>query len=105
MVQLELDDLDDYLRLIHPDRAFHQLNGPYFKKQTLEELQLYVLKIKDRLKQGDVNPRRKMIVEAATNKILGDVILRKPIGWKSVLSFMMRPIGEKALVNKHFDYG
>jgi len=70
---LEVNDLDDYYRLNHPDKPFHKLNGPYFKKQTLEELQARVQKLKTILQRGDKKATWKMIVDASTNKILGDV--------------------------------
>ncbi len=70
---LELNDLDEYLRLNHPDQLFHQFNGPYFKKNSLAELETWVNKVREKLERGVVNPFVKMIANAYTNKILGEV--------------------------------
>lgn len=72
---LKVEDLPAYYRMNHPSRKFHQFNGPYFKKMTLEELRNKVDCLEEQLKND--NPKafknRKIIANQATNEIIGCV--------------------------------
>ena len=72
---LRIDDLDDFFMMNHPDKAFHKFNGPYFKQDSLEELQDYVVLLKSRFESGDPNPlkQKKVIADAQTDEIIGTV--------------------------------
>lgn len=73
--QLELEDLEDYFCLNHPSREFHKFNGPYFKKDTEEELRVYVEELRGRFQNGERNlfENRKIIADKDTNRIIGQV--------------------------------
>lgn len=70
---IELGDLEDYFDLNHPDQLFHQFNGPYFKKNTIEELTTRVNFLKEKLQNGAVPPTFKLIADASTNQLIGEV--------------------------------
>lgn len=73
--ELEMGDLDDYLYLNHPNREFHKFNGPYYKRDSEEELKKYVDGLKLRFLQDEksVLKNRKMIVNKDSNELIGQV--------------------------------
>ena len=73
---IKLDDLDDFFKLNHPDMAHHNFDGPYFAKETLEELQQRVDAIKANLISGKSDTfvdKRHAIADANTDKLVGMV--------------------------------
>lgn len=70
---MQLGDLEHYFELKHPDRLFHQLNGPYFKKGTAEELRTRIDFLKEKLQNGVTPPNSKSIADASTNQLIGEV--------------------------------
>ncbi|MGL5085520.1 MAG: GNAT family N-acetyltransferase [Clostridium sp.] len=85
--ELEMEDLDDYLHLNHPDCEFHKFNGPYYEKSDEEELKKYVDGLKVLFLQGEKNVLRniKMIVNKDSNELIGQVNWY----WKSEETFWM----------------
>ncbi len=75
MRDLQLKDLEDLLHWTHPDREFHKFNGPYFPKETQEELEKSVEILRGRLTAGERNPygNRRIIANKDTDEIIGSV--------------------------------
>lgn len=71
--ELLVDDLDEYFELNKPNKEFHKYNGPYFKKDTVEELRAAISKIRDFLSEGNLLERKKMIVNSVTDELIGEV--------------------------------
>lgn len=73
--ELEIQDLVDYFDLNHPSREFHKFNGPYYKKDTEEELREYVEKLRIAFLKGEKNilKNRNIIADKDTNKMIGQV--------------------------------
>jgi putative hydrolase of HD superfamily len=73
--ELELKDLDDYLYWNHPNREFHNFNGPYFKRSSEEDLKNYVEELKVLLLEGESNvlKNKKIIANQDTDEIIGQV--------------------------------
>lgn len=73
--ELEIKDLEDYFYWNHPCREFHKLNGPYFKKDSEEELREYVKQIGILLQNGEkgVLKNKKIIADKKTDVIIGQV--------------------------------
>ncbi|MDD2917069.1 MAG: GNAT family protein [Candidatus Gracilibacteria bacterium] len=73
--ELQLDDLNDYLKYTHPSREYRKYNGPYFKQETEEELGELIERYREKLNQGEHNVLRnkKLIVNKATDEIIGEV--------------------------------
>lgn len=72
---IQLKDLEDYFRFNHPSREFHKWNGPYFEKETLEQLRIRVDKIKYGIfsNRKDYFVGKKLIVDAISDAIIGEV--------------------------------
>ncbi len=72
---IRLKDLDDLLYWTHPDREFHRFNGPYFPKETQEELEKSIEVLRGKLVAGDPNPygNKKIIANKDTDEIIGSV--------------------------------
>lgn len=72
---LQLKDLPDYLRWKHPSREFHQYNGPYFRQDTVEDLNKLIATYRSKLEQGEkeVMPDKKIIADQLTDEIIGEV--------------------------------
>jgi len=69
---IELWDLNDYLKLNHPDKEFHKFNWPYYKQNTLKDLENYVLEVKQKLENWEKEPilDKKMIIDKQNNKLI-----------------------------------
>lgn len=68
------DDLKHYEEMNHPDRLFHEFNGPYFKRETLEELQNRIKRMHDMFNSGKpVRNQVNMIVDDSNNELIGEV--------------------------------
>jgi putative hydrolase of HD superfamily len=85
--ELKLKDLEALLHWTHPDREFHKFNGPYFPKETHEELKKYIETLRERLIAGDSNPygNKKIIANRGTDEIIGSVNWY----WKSIETLWM----------------
>lgn len=68
-----LSDLDNYFDLNKPSRAYHKFNGPYFKKQTEEELKAQIEKVRVRLKNGEKSENSLVIADEENNTLIGEV--------------------------------
>lgn len=57
-----------------PTHAYHQLNGPYFKKETAEEIETEIKELKKAFEEGNENPlpRKRMIIYN-NNDLIGEV--------------------------------
>lgn len=72
---LQKQDLEDYYYWMHPSREFHKFNGPYYAQNTEEELKVYIEELKEKFNQGerDVLGNKKMIVDAKSGDLIGQV--------------------------------
>lgn len=73
--ELQINDLEDYLKWKHPLREFHKYNGPYYKIETEKELIELVEKFKEKILSGEKNVlgNKKIIANKNTNEIIGEV--------------------------------
>lgn len=85
--ELQITDLDDYIKLNHPDREFHEYDGPYNHHKSEEELKLFVEELKTKyIKDGQrILPNSRLIIDSNTNTILGQVNWY----WKSIETFWL----------------
>lgn len=72
---LKLDDLEDFFQLNLPEREHNKFNGPYFRKQTRDELIEYVEMLRKHLLAGKngVLEQKKIIDDKDTDEIIGTV--------------------------------
>jgi len=69
-----IDDLKKYEEMNHPDRLFHEFNGPYFKRESLKELQDRIKRMYNVFNSGKpVKNHCKMIVDASNDDLIGEV--------------------------------
>lgn len=52
-IEIDLTNIDEYERLSNPNKKFNDFDGPYFKKNTMEEHSLYINSLRDKLKNND----------------------------------------------------
>lgn len=52
-VKVDLTNIDEYGELSNPNKKFHQLNGPYFRKKNMEQHICYIDELKEKLKNND----------------------------------------------------
>ncbi|KDR95112.1 Protein N-acetyltransferase, RimJ/RimL family [Peptoclostridium litorale DSM 5388] len=73
--KLKPGDLDSYLYWNHPSREFHKYNGPYYEKKSVQEIEEIVSGWRIRMIEGeeDVLKNKKMIVDAISNELIGQV--------------------------------
>ncbi|ERK30487.1 GNAT family N-acetyltransferase [Clostridium intestinale] len=73
--ELKLEDLDDYLFWNHPSQEFHKFNGPYYGRDSEEELNKYIEELRKLLISGEKNVLRnkKIIANKITDEIIGQV--------------------------------
>jgi len=71
---LKIKDLDDYYKMNHPSKKHHDYNGPYFARETEDELRDYVNSLKTKLEQNDPPNNKKIIANADTDEIIGSVL-------------------------------
>ena len=100
--ELEIEDLEDYLYWNHPSREFHKFNGPYFAKDTEEELKQYINGLRERFINGEKNvfKNKKIIANKDTNGIIGVVNWY----WTSEETLWME-IGIAIFNEKYWGYG
>lgn len=74
MRQISKDDLTIYRYWKLPNHKYHDFNGPYFKKQTLEEIEAEISLISSRLNAGDLDPLPgKRIITNEYRALIGEV--------------------------------
>lgn len=100
--ELEIKDLEDYLFWNHPSREFHKFNGPYFSKNSEEELKEEVKKYKSQLLNGEKNVlgNKKIIAVKETDEVIGTLNWY----WKSVETLWME-IGIVIFNENHWGAG
>lgn len=69
----EESDLEKYFLLNHPNRRFHQLNGPYFKKLDEDGLKKRIEDYRLSFKKGDQPLNTANMIIDEKNRILGQV--------------------------------
>lgn len=72
---IKIGDIDSYIELYSPDRKFHEFNGPYYEKDSMEELRAYGESIRQKLQAGEnsVFGNKKLIVNRGTEELIGQV--------------------------------
>lgn len=72
--KIEKEDLPDYQYWRLPGHKYHELNGPYFRKDTKEEVAQAIDALACQLEQdhNDPLPQKRMITNAQ-NELLGEV--------------------------------
>ncbi len=73
--ELQLKDLEDYLKWKHPSREFRKYNGPYYQQDTEEDLKKEVDNYREQLEKGKENVMgdKKIIADKKTDEIIGEV--------------------------------
>ena len=71
--KMEIADLDVYFELNKPSRKYHEFNGPYYKKDTEEDLLGRIERFKEVLLKGEERKRTMMIADKANNTLIGEV--------------------------------
>lgn len=77
--RLEINDLENYEYWKLPKHSYHNLNGPYFKKDTKEDIQKQVQTLKEDFLSGKKVLENKRIISNDLNEIIGEVSW----SWKS----------------------
>ncbi len=78
--KLLISDLDNYYELNKPTREYHKFNGPYFEKETEEELKIRVENIKIQIENNTYNNQSLMISNKENDDLIGQVSWH----WKSI---------------------
>ena len=71
--RLKLEDLDQYRYWKLPQHKYHSLNGPYFKKDSVEEVDAYIQCLKKDLANNKSVLENKRIIANDEGKIIGEV--------------------------------
>lgn len=73
--KLTKNDLKAYEDLNHPDRSYHKFNGPYFEKETVQELRERMEKWKSNFEIGDLHflSNKWVIADKINNTLIGEV--------------------------------
>ncbi|MBN2899889.1 MAG: GNAT family N-acetyltransferase [Clostridia bacterium] len=73
--KLQIEDLEAYERLTHPSKAFHRFNGPYFKKETAEDLGEKMKAWRCNFLSGNLAfiEQRMVITALETKELIGEV--------------------------------
>ncbi|MCG8329717.1 MAG: GNAT family N-acetyltransferase [Chitinophagales bacterium] len=72
--KIEARDLADYKYWKKPIHAYHKFNGPYFKRQSEEEIKEEITNLKRAFEQGNLNPLpQKRIITNVENELIGEV--------------------------------
>jgi len=100
--KLELKDLESYYEWNHPSRAFHKFNGPYFKKESEQELSLRIENWRKTLlkDEEDVLGNGMLIVDEITDELIGQVNWY----WKSEVTWWME-VGIVIFNENYWGYG
>lgn len=99
--KLELKDLESYFELNHPSREFYKYNGPYFAKESEQELKLKIEKWRKTLLKGEyLSGNSMLIVDEKTDVVIGQVNWH----WKSEETNWME-IGVVIFNENYWGYG
>ena len=72
--KISLADLDAYQYWKLPQRKYHQLNGPYFRKKTPDEIAFEIEELRLALKTGNPDPLPdRRIISNTDREVLGEV--------------------------------
>lgn len=72
--KISLADLDAYQYWKLPQHKYHQLNGPYFRKKTTDEIALETAELRLALTSGHPDPLPdRRIISNADHEVLGEV--------------------------------
>ncbi len=71
--KLNLADLDVYYELNKPSRKHHDFNGPYFERESEEELLNRIETFKNALIEGTYESNCLMIANSKTDELIGQV--------------------------------
>jgi putative hydrolase of HD superfamily len=82
-----MKDLDSYLYWKHPGREHHKYNGPYYLRETEEELKILGEELASRIRSGSgqVMRNKKVVVDLNADELVGEVNWY----WKSQETFWM----------------
>ncbi len=69
--QVDLSNIDEYAKLTAPDKKFHQFNGPYFKKETVQEHAEWIEQLRNKLINNELKDSDKNRLIVVENRILG----------------------------------
>ncbi len=72
---LRVKDLDSYLYWKHPEREHHKYNGPYYPKETEEELKTLGEELASRIRSGsgEVLRNKKVVADSESGELIGEV--------------------------------
>ena len=71
--KLKLNDLKAYGYWKSPEHSYHSLNGPYFKKDSKEEIENIIQGLKNEFLKGEDVLDNKRIISNNKNEIIGEV--------------------------------
>jgi len=72
--RLKHEDILKYKELIHPDKLYHQFDGPYYSKMSENEIDDHIKEIEVRLSNGGMAlGNKKMIVDRRNENLIGQV--------------------------------
>ncbi len=65
-------DLEQFAHLIQPERLYHAFNGPYYPRQSKDEIDVFINKIKKRIDAGLVPiDNKKAVVDKRNESLIG----------------------------------
>lgn len=71
---LEIKDLSEYKKYMHPSMEHHDFNGPYFARRNEKELEAYIKAIEKRILRGEEGIiGKRVVVNAETDELIGMV--------------------------------
>ncbi len=72
--KIEEKDLEAYRYWKKPIHQYHKLNGPYFRKQTEEEIDIEIKQLKKEFEKGNQDPLpQKRMITNIENELIGEV--------------------------------
>ena len=82
---LELDELEKYKYWKLPHHKYHLFNGPYFKKDSIHDVEKHIKTLKNKLIKGKCALENKKIITNEHHEIIGEVSWN----WKSKETYWM----------------
>lgn len=85
--KIEEKDLDKYEYYKMPHHRYHELNGPYFAKDTKDQVKENIDNLRIQLSSGvdDLLPQRRMIIDRQDDSLIGEV----SYSWRSKETWWM----------------
>jgi RimJ/RimL family protein N-acetyltransferase len=71
--ELEFNDLEEYKYWKLPEHSYHSLNGPYFKKDSKEEIEKKIQILKNNFQKDKSILKNVKIISNDKNEIIGEV--------------------------------